>query len=159
LLNELTCRRSSFRQGRRIRLADGQTWTFPAPPQGSEWKSLPFGAEYTDILQALQESEDSAEENLAKLALSIFLLGHNYHLSPVDYERLLGSTPASPDSSELQNAFQYLAQEHLHSYVDASGDALVDRRLLPAQGRFSRVLAWLRTRLPSRWSSFDSRSA
>jgi hypothetical protein len=158
LLDEPSSRRSSFRQGRRIRLADGQTWTLPACPKGSEWKAVPFRAEYTDIIRAILEAEDRSEQRLAELAFAIFLLGHNYHLSPADYERLLGSNPESPDSRDWHLAFHDLSQEHIHSFLNASGVSLVDRPFLPKEGKFSRLWAWLRNRLRSRWFSFNSRS-
>src|SRR5437773_1040820 len=93
LLDELSSRRSSFRPGSPIRLADGQTWTLPAPPKAKEWMAAPFDAEYTGLIQAIMEAEDASEQRLAELAFAIFLLGHNYQLSPADYERLLGSSP------------------------------------------------------------------
>ncbi len=98
LPDELTCRRTSFRPGTPIRLADGQMWTLPAPPHKSEWKAVPFAAEYTGIVQAILESEDISERRLGELAFTIFLLGHNYCLTPTDYERLLGSSAPSFDT-------------------------------------------------------------
>jgi len=157
LLAEFPSRQPSFRHGRQIQLADGQTWVFPAPPKGSEWKAVPFGAEYTDIIQAILEAEDSSEQRLAELAFAILLLGHNYRLLPGEYERLLGSTPESPDSSDWQIAFHHIAQDHLRSFLDMSGVTSENEPLLDAQGRLSRLLAWLRNHLPPRWFSFDSR--
>jgi len=157
LLDEFPSRRSSFRHGRQIQLADGQPWILPTPPKGSEWKAVPFGPEYIDIIQAILDSEDSAEERRLELAFAIFLLGHNYRLSPGDYERLLGSTPRSPDSRDWQIAFHHIAQDHLRSFLDMSGVTSENGPLLDAQGRLSRLLAWLRNHLPPRWFSFDSR--
>ena len=152
LPDELLCRRSSFRQGKQIRLADGQMWTFPAPPQEaewtfpappqeSEWKAIPFGAEYTGIIQAILESEDISERRLGELSLTIFLLGHNYHLSPADYERLLGTSAGSLDSKNWQLAVQQFTHEHIHSFVRASQVSLTAQRAAARGGRISRLLA------------------
>ncbi len=158
MLDEFSRRQSSFRQGRQIRLADGQIWVVPAPPEGSEWKAVPFGANYTDVIRALVDAEDSSEQRLAELAFAILLLGHNYRLSPADYERLLGSTADSPDSRDWQFAFHQIALEHIHSFLSISGVASENGSLLDKQGRFSRLVAWLRNHLPSCWFSFVSRS-
>jgi hypothetical protein len=157
LHDEFSSRKPSFRQGRPIQLADGQTWTFPAPPKGSEWKSMPFGAEYTDLIRAILEAEDGSEQGLAELAFAILLLAHNYRLSPADYERLLASTPESPDSRDSRDSFHQIAQDHVHSFLDFSGIASVERSLLDAPGKFDRLFCWLRNRLPSRWFSLESR--
>jgi hypothetical protein len=154
---EVLSRRSWFREGRKIRLADGQTWTLPAPPKASEWKTVPFGTEYSGLIQSILEAEEEHEQRLAELALAIFLLGHNYSLSPADYERLLGFAPESPDSTKWKLAFHDIAQEHLHSYLDASRVPPDGRPVMPTPGRIARLLSWLRNHLPSRWFSFDSR--
>jgi len=151
------CGRSSFRQGRQIQLADGQSWIFPAPPKGPEWTAVPFGTEYKGIIQAILEAEDDSEQRRAELAFAIFLLGHNYRLSPADYERLLGSTPESPDSRDWQLAFHRIAQDHLDAFLDGAGVTSKNGPLSNMEGRVSRRLAWLRKHLPSRWFSFDSR--
>jgi len=158
MVDELSSRRSLFRHGRNIRLADGQTWTFPAPTTESQWKAAPFTAEYTGLIRALMEAENASEQHLAELAFAIFLLGHNYCLSPKDYERLLDFAPGSPASTDGQLAFHHISQEHLHSFLDTSGAGLDSRPVLPAQRRFFRLLAWLRHHSPFRWWSVDSRS-
>ena len=158
MLDESSSRQSAFRQGRQIQLADGHMWVLPAPPERSEWKAVPFGAEYTDIIQAILEAEDSSEQRRAELAFAILLLGHNYRLSPADYERMLGSTPESHDARDWQLAFHQIAQDHLHSFLDNSGVSSETGPLVHKQARFSRLLAWLRNHLPSGWFSFDSRN-
>jgi len=157
LLDEFSSRQASFRKGKQIQLADGQIWILPAPPNESEWKDVPFQAEYTGIIQAILEAGDSSEQRLAELAFAILLLGHNYRLSPADYECLLGSNPESPDSMDWQLAFHHIAQGHLHSFLDASGISAENGQLLDTQRRFSRLLDWLRNHLPSRWFSIESR--
>jgi hypothetical protein len=133
-------------------------WTFPAPPEKSEWKALPFESQYTELLQAISESNDDYERRLAELAFAIFLLGHNYHLSPSDYEQLLQPGAAAPASSDWQRAVEQFAQEHLRSFVDASALPSADRRARRASGVLSRLTSWLRDLLPRRWFSVESRS-
>jgi hypothetical protein len=156
MLHELSSRRSSFRDGRQIQLADGQTWTFPAPLKASEWKNVPFGSEYTGIIQAMLQAEDRYEQNLAELAFAIFLLGHNYCLSAGDYEQLLGSTVEFPDSRAWQHELHQLSQEHLRSFLDAGEVSLEKSPVLPTPARFARLREWLGNHLPSRWWSLDS---
>jgi hypothetical protein len=157
LLDESSCRKTAFRQGRQIELADGQTWMLPAPPQGSEWNSVPFGPEYLDIIRAILEAEDDSEQRLAELSFAIYLLAHNYRLLPQDYERLLGSSPVSTDSRDWPRAFHQIAQDHVHSFIGVSGASCENGRLADTQGRFSRVLAWIRNHLHYRWFSLESR--
>ena len=145
LLDESAIRQSSFRPGRPIQLADGQTWILPAPPRGSEWNSLPFGPEYVAIIRAISESADGSEQSLAELAFAICLLGYNYHLSPDDYDCLLGSQSASTDSMDWQLAFHHIAQDHVHSFLDNARVSCENEPLPNAQGRFSRLWVWLRT--------------
>jgi hypothetical protein len=158
LAHERLNRCPSFRDGVDIRLADGQFWTLPAPPKTSESRYESFGTEYTDIIHALMEVNDRSEQRLAELALAIFLLGLNYSLSPSDYECLLGFSPESPELTTVQLTFHRIAQDHLHSFLDASGVSWDSTQVAPAPGRLSRVVAWLRIRLPFGWSSVDSRS-
>jgi hypothetical protein len=157
LADELSCRRPSFRPGKEIQLADGQAWTFPAPPLESEWKVLPFDGQYVEILQAISESEDRAEQRLGELALAIFLLGHNYRLSPADYERMLGSSESSAAASDWKLAVEQCAQEHLRSYCAAFPDSLANRPAEPTHRPVSRLVSWLRERMPPRWFSVESR--
>jgi hypothetical protein len=158
LAHERLSRLPSFRDGVNIRLADDQFWTLPAPPKHSESRYDSFGTEYTDIIHALMEVNDRSEQRLAELALAIFLLGLNYSLSPSDYECLLGFSPESPELTAAQLTFHRIAQDHLHSFLDASGVSWDSTQVAPAPGRLSRVVAWLRIRLPFGWSSADSRS-
>ena len=158
MLDEASSRHSSFRQGSEIQLADGQTWVFPAPPEGSEWNFAPFGAEYRGLIRGILEAEDSSEIRLAELAFAIFLLGHNYRLSRADYESLLGSNPNSSDSRDWQVAFHQLAEDHLYSFLDNFPVFSQTGPLLDKPGKASRLSAWLRNHLPSRWFSFESRN-
>jgi hypothetical protein len=158
MLHEPSSRRSSFRGGRQIRLADGQTWILPAPLKASEWKTVPFGSEYMDIIKAMLQAEDSYEQHLAEMAFAIFLLGHNYCLSAGDYEQLLGSTAEFSDSRVWQHELYQLSQEHLRSFLEARDDSLEKRPVVPAPARFARLRTWLRNHSPSRWWSLDSQN-
>jgi len=129
----------------------------PAPPKGSEWNAVPFGPEYVGIIRAILDAEDGSEQRLAELAFAIHLLAHNYRLTPADYECLLGSTPVSADSRDWQLTFHQIAQDHLRSFIDISEHPCENGRPLDSQGRFSRLLAWLRNHLLSRWVSLEAR--
>jgi hypothetical protein len=144
-------RRPSFRDGVKVRLADDQIWIFPAPPKPSESEAAPFGADYTDIIQAIMDVDSISEQRLGELALAIYLLGYNYCLSPLDYECLLGFTSESPESTAAQSAFHRIAQEHLSSFLDASGVSWDIKEVAPIRGRISRLVAWLRIHLPIGW--------
>ena len=158
LVHERLSRRPSFRDGVKIRLADDQIWTLPAPPKPSESDIAVFGNEYVDIIQAIMEVNDRSEQRLAELAFALFLLGFNYCLSPPDYECLLGFPPDSLELTAAQYTFHRIAQEHLHSFLDASGVSWDTMQDAPTLGRLSRLVAWVRIHLPFGWSSVDSRS-
>ncbi len=133
-------RRSLFRQGKPIHLADGQMWIFPAPPRGAEWNAAPFGADYQGIIAAIMEAEDEPERLRGELALAIFLLSQNYRLAPNDYQLLLGSTPDSLETTDWQLAFREIAQDHLAAYRDYSLMSSEHRPLADSQRRLSRFL-------------------
>ncbi len=158
MVDELLSRRSLFRHGRQIRLADGQAWTFPAPLTELEWNAAPFGAEYPGLIRAIMEAENASDQYLAELSFTIFLLGHNYCLSSTDYERLLDFDSAAPDSRAGQRAFHHVSQEHLHSFLRSSCAHLDSRPDVPTNGKFSRLIVWLRNHSPFHWWSVDSRS-
>jgi hypothetical protein len=156
MVDELLCRRSSFRPGSRIRLADGQAWAFPLPTREWAGKAWPAAEEYTGLIQAMIEAEDHAERCLAELAFAIFLLEQNYRLSPVDYQQLLDFGPESQASNDWRFACHQLAQEHLVFLADARGFPLEMELVAATQSRFSRLRAWLRTNMPFRGRFFDS---
>ena len=158
LAQERLSRRPSFREGVKIRLADNQIWTLPAPPKQSEAEAASFGTEYTDIIQALMDVTDGSDQCHGELALAIYLLGYNYCLTPPDYESLLGFTSESPDATAAQSAFHRIAQEHLHSFLDASGVSWDNRTVAPKARRLSRLIAWLRIHLPFGLASVGTRS-
>jgi hypothetical protein len=157
LVDERLSRRSGFREGTKIRLADGQAWTIPAPPNASESQMTPFDPQYTDVMRAIEQAEDPSERQLAELSLAIFLLGHNYCLSAADYQQLLGFRPGSAELAEWQAAFRNLAEEHLQCLPDSSGRGEDHRPIRPRRGWLFRLVAWVRGHLPSRWWSIHSR--
>ena len=115
LRDEFSSRRSSFRSGSPIQLADGQTWILPSPPKKTGRNESPFSTSYAAIIQAIIEAEDSSEQCLGEMALAILLLDHNYYLSPADYQRLLDR-----GSSDWQFAFHEIAQKHIYVFFGRS---------------------------------------
>jgi hypothetical protein len=162
LLDELASRQFSFRPGRPVQLADGQTWILPAPPLQSETNASSFGPEYEGMIRAIAEAEDDSEQRLAELAFAIHLLAHNYRLSPADYEVLLGSSTALPNTKELERAFHDIAQDHVQSFHESDWDFCAsdhqNPRIRDTYGWFSRLLAWLRNHSLAHWFSLESRS-
>jgi hypothetical protein len=158
LVNERLSRRASFRDGMKIRLADDQIWIFPAPPKSSDLESTSLGTEYTNLLHAIVEAEDSSDRYLAELALAIFLLGYNYSLSASDFEYLLDFKTELSETTTSQLAFHQIAQEHLRSSLETSRVSWDSRQVASSPGRISRVVSWLRNHPPLVWWSFDSRS-
>jgi hypothetical protein len=158
MVDELSSRRSLFRSGTQIRLADGQRWTFPSPIREWSDKAHSDREAYHGLMRSIIEAEDNSERALGELSFAIFLLGQNYRLSPVDYQQLLDFGAESKESIAWQIAIRQLSEEHFH-FCSALPD-------LPQQSKFaslpdgvvSRVFAWLRTFMPLRWRSFDSRS-
>ena len=118
--DEVSSRRPTFRVGDTIRLCDGQEWVLPASLQNSEWSPASFGPAYAAIIHAILEAEDESERCLAELAFAIFLLDHNYRLSPADYHRLLESNTMSAGLSEWQARFRGIAHQHLISFLNTS---------------------------------------
>jgi hypothetical protein len=159
LVEEALSRRSGFREGTKIRLADGQMWTMPAPPGPSEWPTSPFDAAYTDLMRAIEDTQTRHERSLAELTFAIFLLGHNYCLSPDAYERLLGFSPGSHELTEWQSAVRSLTQQHLQSLVSASVLDLGRMPTFSRPRRFFRLFTWVRDHLPPRWWFIDSRTS
>jgi hypothetical protein len=158
MVDELLSRRSAFRSGRKIRLADGQGWTFPSPIREWSDKAHSDREEYEGLIRAINEAEDDSEKRLAELAFAIFLLAQNYRLSPVDYQQLLDFGWESAESIAWRNSLRQLAQEHLHFFSSASGLPSEAVLLGTPQRRLSRLLEWLRANVPLRWRFFDSGS-
>lgn len=110
---EPALRRSDFRPGTLVRLADGRSWTFPAPPGDLESDLEGFGPEYRAILAAIVEAEDLPERRRGELVLAVELLGRNYDLRPDQLRELLDRPSGGEEARRLQQAFADLAAEHL----------------------------------------------
>lgn len=112
MLSETFLRRPEFSGGMSIALADGQHWAFPDPIHVSRRQSedpSSDASEYTELLDAIRESDDYAGLRLAELALAIYLLGRNYHLSAPQFRTLLEFDASDPALVESQRAFHELA--------------------------------------------------
>jgi hypothetical protein len=120
-MKEAVRRRSPFYRGREIKLADGKPLIFPSPGVESEADFTRLGPDYQSLLQAVREAGDEAERRLGELALAIFLLGCNYELSPMDYQRLLDFPPSASELVEVQQKFHRLALDHLGYLPDDPG--------------------------------------
>jgi len=151
MVNEQSSRRSCFQEGRRIRLADNQMWTFVQPSRDEQWKHRSSVNEYQGLMQSIKDVENESEQRVAELAFAIFLLRQNYYLSPADYERLLDFPPESPESSDWQYSLHQLVQDHLRSFLGSSEGFLEDGPVLSRQGRLSRLVTRLRINLLFRW--------
>lgn len=109
---EQALRLPDFRDGVAIRLADGQEWILPAPPQDDE-DAADFGREYEALVGAVQEAVDPSERRLAELCFIIFLLGKNYELDASDYEGLLELAPDRATLRAMQESFHEVAVAHI----------------------------------------------
>jgi hypothetical protein len=149
LADETLLRRSGFRDGTPVRLADGRLWTIPGPPKPSEWKknqNTPFGPAYSGLLCTIEQAERLEDRRLAEHSLAIFLLGFNYSVTSADYEELLGFAPGSAALTEWQSTIERITQEHLESlcYARSSPRDEDDGSIPIPPGWFFRLLAWFR---------------
>jgi hypothetical protein len=103
MIDELALRRPAFVEGVRIRLANGQQWSFPDRPPHPEDQEL------IALLQAVDEAEDAHERLRGELALAILLLSRNYDLGPDDYQAILGYPQDDPAIAAMQTALHELA--------------------------------------------------
>jgi hypothetical protein len=117
MVDEQALRSPTFEEGTRIRLADGQAWSFPDHPPYRE------DDEHQLVLTAIGEAEDESERLRAELALAILLLSRNYNLTPADFEAILGYAPDDPALGQMQQAVRELATQQcqaLRRLSDAS---------------------------------------
>jgi hypothetical protein len=150
LSDEIRRRRSRFRDGSKLRLADHQLWTLPAPADTSRGGTAPFTVDYTGLLKAIVEAEDDSERRLAELAFVVFLLGENYSLTPADYAALLAFNPETAESTAWQLALRDIVQEHLRCLNNSPSPS--ERGVVPiAPGKFIRLLSWFRNHLRLPW--------
>jgi hypothetical protein len=144
--HEVSARRLHFRPGPSIRLADGQWWTFPAPPGRDASGVAGFGPDYVAAVAAIGEAEDEAERFRAELALAICLLCRNYDLDPDALCDLLGYRPGDPALAATQAAFRRVAQEHARSSrssADVVAPGGVPGHAIPATPRFGSRSKWV----------------
>jgi hypothetical protein len=150
---ELRRRRAGFCQGPVIRLADGQTWVFPAPAEDAARSEEIFGPGYTALVRSVFEAEDRPEQLRCELALAIRLLSHNYELAPAEYRALLGFQPDSPELAQAQAEFHALALDHAGRLLGPVQDA-APVAAQPSGWRLFRSLSRLWSggqRRPARW--------
>ena len=112
-LDETALRKPGFAEGYKVRLADGQEWTFPKPrfrfrpkigPDGRvEVGGGPsFGPEYDqqfEVLFGVVES-DGFEQLRVKLEMAVRLLQSNYELTANDLAELLVLEPGDQASED-----------------------------------------------------------
>jgi hypothetical protein len=124
MLDEKSLRRPDFLPGIPVLLADGQSWSLPPAPdrsdpgtaEGGPAAAAEGGAPVLDdeaTLTAILDAEDEAERLRAELALAIALLARNYHLTPADYQEILGGDSGSPVIATLQRTLHHVALEHV----------------------------------------------
>lgn len=148
--DEIRRRRSQFREGSKLRFADHQLWTLPAPADASRGGPAPFKVEYTGLLKSIVEAEDDSERRLAELALVVFLLGENYSLSPADYDALLAFKSETAESTAWQLALDDILQEHLRYFNYSASSS--EKGVVPiAPGKFIRLVSWFRNHLRLPW--------
>ena len=153
MVDELSSRRSRFRPGNPICLANDQEWTLPAPVADSEFAVESAEAEYLGLIHAVQEAEDQSERRLVELALAIFLIELNYQLSSTDLANLFTFQPRSQELTNSQHAFESLARDHILSLARRGKLPLpASSPIAERQPTGRRVLAWLRSRgLMRKW--------
>jgi hypothetical protein len=99
-LDEAALRRDTFTEGPKVRLGDGQIWTFPTPfmcmhtqigPEGTVHAvgSLSYGRTYLDRLDDMIEAEDDLDRVCVQLELAASLLLRNYALDNRALRRLI----------------------------------------------------------------------
>jgi hypothetical protein len=158
MVDELLSRRSSFRPGQRIRLADGQGWTFPLPIQEWSDKAHSDREEYYGLIRSIIEAEDDSERRLAELAFAIFLLSQNYRLSPLDYQQLLDFGSETSESIAWRTSLRQLSEAHTHCFSATLSVTPETDLCSTRQQRISRLVEWLRDNVPLHWRFFDSGS-
>jgi len=109
MVDEQALRRPSYVEGTRIRLADGQLWTFPDHPPYKE------DLEHIAVLREVGEAEDAADLLRAELALAIYLLSRNYHLTPKDFQEILEFASGDRALAEMQRSVHEIATRHIRA--------------------------------------------
>jgi hypothetical protein len=107
MVNEQNRRRPDFVEGTRVRMADGQDWSFPDRLPSKDDR------EHIAVLREILEVEDRDELLGAELALTIFLLARNYDLTPDDFAAILRFAPGDPAQPRMQAAVHALAMNQV----------------------------------------------
>jgi hypothetical protein len=138
VLNEVALRRPGFFPGTTVRLTDGQNWTLPGP-------ACPrcCGDEYEALLEAIREAGDDAERLLAELALAIYLMECNYHLTPASYEALLDGPSKGPLLRQMQHGFHGVAATHVEQRRSQKTWQADGGHLSKSRRSLSWLLSWL----------------
>lgn len=148
---ELASRRSTFRGGVGIRLADGQFWNLPGPAAVAPRAEAE--SHYPDLLLALREADEEADRGLAVLALMIFLLNLNYDLDSAETRELLTFEPGSEALLDWRRESRAIAASHVEFQRRARSSpnsAVLGGRSAGPSRLFSRWFSWLRTPAPAR---------
>ena len=115
MFDEKSLRRTTFQEGIEVKLADGQTWTFPRPrmsfkPRFVEGKikidSPSFGPEfdpYYDVIFGTKDHE-GWELQEAKCTIAWLLLRANYDLPEDALPELFSFEPRDTASADMWNA-------------------------------------------------------
>ena len=119
--DELLSRRpGAFREGRRVRLADGNFWTFPAPSRDAAFGANSARAE---LLTAIVEADDDHDRSLAELAFMVFLLRSNYDLGPAELQALLTFSPSSTAADAWRINVAQIVEEHIQAAAPLRADS------------------------------------
>jgi hypothetical protein len=105
MTHEPSARRPGFREGLKVRLADGELWSLPILERDAD------DPEYVGLLRAMAEAEDREEWLLAGLALTIMLLSRNYDLPAEELSDLLSFPSGDPVLLTLQRDVGALGEE------------------------------------------------
>jgi hypothetical protein len=138
MADEKALRRPTFVEGRRVVLADGQSWSLPTH------RADRADPEYDAILRMVREAEDASDRLRSELALTIFLLSRNYQLTPDVLQEILGFSPDDPALVVMQQTVHALAVESMRDLPEEASSPIPER---PAQACFHwNLLARFRTR-------------
>lgn len=136
MLGETALRLPGFREGTRIRMSDGQDWSFPNPPEPG------LDREFDGLIRAHLEAEDWDEALRIELAISVLLLSRNYALTPADYARIFDFGNDRGTLEEAQSALSRLIASHCERALAYTPIATADRGNEPGWiGKLTALLA------------------
>ena len=144
MVDNRLCQRAGFRQGRLIRLADGQEWVFPNPESSQGPVQTAAHDQYLGLIESLLDADNIWDRRRSELAFAIHLICQNYHLGAADLQALFTFPEGSSELAEAQAAFADLASEHIR-YSIGSGAAPNTTSSPPQlRGKLARFIARLR---------------